>query len=113
MPSNTGALTNEDIQTTTGLVLSRNAVDSTEVTHFKITSIQNGTLFQNDGTTPISSGDFITFAQGNAGLKFTPSANYFGAGSFDFQACDQRAGAGLGSSSTATISVDPVADTPT
>src|SRR5258708_24768872 len=75
-PSVTNATTNEDTQTTTGLVISRNAVDSTEVTHFKITSITNGSLFKNDGTTPIVNGQFITFAEGNAGLKFTPTTNF-------------------------------------
>ena len=44
------------------------------MTHFKITGITNGTLYQNDGTTPITNSTFITFAEGNAGLKFTPTA---------------------------------------
>jgi len=43
------------------------------VTHFKITGITGGTLFKNNGT-PISNNNFITFAEGNAGLKFTPAA---------------------------------------
>ena len=51
-PSVTNATTNEDTQTTSGLVISRNAADGAEVTHFKITGITNGTLYQNDGTTP-------------------------------------------------------------
>src|SRR5205085_2275907 len=74
-PSITNATTNEDVQSTAGLVISRNPVDGPEVTHFKITAITNGTLFQNDGTTVVNSGDFLTFAQANAGLKFTPAAN--------------------------------------
>src|SRR5205823_6523694 len=81
-PGVTNATTNEDVQTTSGLVVSRNAADGAEVTHFEITAITNGTLFLNDGTTPINDGDFITFAQANAGLKFTPSANIFGTGGF-------------------------------
>ena len=52
-PSVTPATTLEDTQSTSGLVISRNAADSSEVTHFKITNILHGTLFQNDGTTPI------------------------------------------------------------
>ena len=48
-------------------MITRNAADGAEVTHFKITGITNGTLFLNDGTTPIANGSFITFAQGNAG----------------------------------------------
>ena len=70
-PSVTNAATNEDTQTTSGLVISRHVADGVEVTHFKITGISNGTLYQTDGTTPITSGAFITFAEGNAGLRFT------------------------------------------
>ena len=62
-PSVTNSTTNEDTQTTTGLVITRNAVDGAEVTHIKITDITNGTLFQNDGTTQITNNDFITFAR--------------------------------------------------
>ena len=69
----TGATINQNTQTTSGLVICRNAADGAEVTHFKITGISNGTLYQNDGATPITNGSFITFAQGNAGLKFTPA----------------------------------------
>ena len=35
-------------------MISRNAADGAEVTHFKITGITNGTLFLNDGTTPVN-----------------------------------------------------------
>src|SRR5258708_24520464 len=76
-PSVTNATTNEDTQTTSGLVISRNAVDGAEVTHFKITGITNGALFQTDGTTPIANNAFITFAQAHAGITFTPAANLF------------------------------------
>ena len=71
---------------------------ATEVTHFKITGISNGTLYQNDGTTQITNGTFITFAQGNAGLKFTPTANFNGSGSFTVQASTSNGDAGLGGS---------------
>src|SRR5205823_3467864 len=114
-PSVTNSSTNEDVQTTTGLVISRNAADGNEVAFFKITSITNGTLFKNDGTTSISNNQFITFAQGNAGLKFTPNANLYSSVStfsFDVAAAQNNTGAGLGSSSTATITVNPIADTP-
>ena len=74
-PSVTNATTILNTQSTTGLVISRNAADSSEVTHFKITNIQNGTLFKNNGTTPINNNDFITVAEGNAGLRFTPANN--------------------------------------
>src|SRR5438270_3016672 len=107
MPSVTNATTNEDTQTTSGLVISRNAVDGAEVTHFKITGITNGILFKNDGTTHINNADFITFADGNAGLKFTPAANLFSPSttfSFTVQGATSAAGAGLsGGTATAVI----------
>jgi len=115
-PSVTNATTNEDVQSTSGLVISRNAVDGAEVTHFKITAITNGTLFKNNGTTQINNSDFITFAEGNAGLKFTPAADLFSpttSFSFTVQAATSAAGAGLSSgSATATITVNSVNDVP-
>src|SRR5438874_3985606 len=55
--------------------LDRNAADGAEVTHFKITGITNGSLFQHNGTTPINNGDFVTVAEAQAGLRFTPGNN--------------------------------------
>jgi co-chaperonin GroES (HSP10) len=114
-PSVTNATTTEDTQTSSGLVITKNAVDNGEVTHFKITAITNGTLFKNNGTTPISNGDFITVAEGNAGLKFTPAANAFSPGtnfSFNVEAALSSGGAGLSPATSATITVNAVADTP-
>jgi len=112
-PSVTNATTDEDVQTTSGLVITRNAVDGSEVTHFRINNINNGTLFLNDGTTPISNNSFITAAQGAAGLKFSPNSNFFGTGSFQVQASTSNSSGGLGGSlATATITVNPVADRP-
>ncbi len=112
-PSVTNATTNENTQTTSGLVISRNAADGAEVTHFKITGISNGTLYQNDGTTQITNGTFITFAQGNAGLKFTPTTDFNGSGNFTVQASTANGDAGLGGSSVvATITVNAVNDAP-
>jgi VCBS repeat-containing protein len=113
-PSVTGAATLEDTQTTSGLVITRNAADGAEVTHFKITGIVGGTLFLNDGVTTIANGTFITAAQGAAGLKFTPSANSVANGAFDVQASTAANDTGLGGSVvTATIAVTAVNDAPT
>jgi hypothetical protein len=113
-PSVTNATTNEDTQTTSGLVISRNAVDGAEVTHFKITGITNGTLFKNNGVTAIGNGQFITFAEGQAGLKFTPAPNSNTNGSFSVQASLSGLDAGLGGgTATATITVNNVNDAPT
>jgi hypothetical protein len=108
-PSVTNATTNANTQTTSGLVISRNAADGTEVTDFKIAGINGGSLFKNNGTTQITNGDFITFAEGNAGLKFTPGMTN---GSFTVQASTSASDAGLssldGGTALATITVNPM-----
>ena len=114
-PSVTNATTNEDTQTSSGLVVTRNAADNGEVTHFKISGITNGALFKNDGATQINNGDFITVAEGNAGLRFTPAANMFSPGAsfgFNVEAALSAGGAGLSPATSATITVSPVADLP-
>jgi hypothetical protein len=88
-------------------VISRNPADGTEVTHFKITNITGGTLFKNDGTTQINNNTFITFAEGNVGLKVTPPLNSNANGSFQVQASLSNNDGGLGGGiATATISVN-------
>ena len=105
-PSVTDATTNANTQTTSGLVISRNPVDGSEVSHFKITGITGGSLFKNNGTTPINNGDFITFAEGNAGLKFTPGTTN---GTFFVQASTSPSDAGVGGGiAAATITINPL-----
>ena len=112
-PSITAASTNEDTQTTSGLVITRNAADGPEVSHFKITGLSNGTLFQNNGTTAILNNSFITAAQGNAGLKFTPAPNSTANGSFSIQGATSASDAALsGPIVGATITVTAVNDAP-
>ncbi|MBF0307795.1 MAG: hypothetical protein HQL41_19430, partial [Alphaproteobacteria bacterium] len=53
-PGVTSANTIPGQQTTDGLALSRSGDDGAEVTHFKISNIQNGTLYRNDGSTQIN-----------------------------------------------------------
>jgi VCBS repeat-containing protein len=113
-PSVTNAATFEDLQTTSGLVITRNAADGAEVTHYKVTGITGGTLYLNDGTTLVANGTFITAAEGAAGLKFTPAANSVANGSFDVQASTAANDSGLGGAVvSATIAVTPVNDAPT
>mgnify|MGYP003669514198 CR=1 FL=1 len=112
-PSVTDATTDEDTQSTSGLVISRNAADGAEVTYFKITGITNGTLYKNDGVTQITNGSFITVAEGTAGLKFTPDADFSGTGNFTIQASTSGNDTGLGGSTTvANVTVDAVNDAP-
>ena len=105
-PSATPASTYVNKQTTSGLVIQRHVADGAEVTHFKITAVTNGTLFQNDGTTSIADGAFITVAQGSAGLTFTPSSGFIGTGSFQAQAALDAAGTGISPAATVSITVD-------
>ncbi|NQV25160.1 MAG: proprotein convertase P-domain-containing protein [Rhodopirellula sp.] len=67
------------------ILIDRNAADGEEVTHFRITGITGGTLFKNDGITPIANGDYITITDGQAGVKFLPSFASLAAGHFDVE----------------------------
>ncbi|MEQ1860992.1 MAG: Ig-like domain-containing protein, partial [Chthoniobacteraceae bacterium] len=116
-PTVSSATTPEDTQSSSGLVIGRNAADGAEVTHFRITGITGGTLFKNNGTTVINNNDFITFTEGNAGLKFTPSANLntptgntFG---FTAQASLDAVGTGISTTTSTSITVSEVNDPPT
>ncbi|NJN25074.1 MAG: tandem-95 repeat protein [Cyclobacteriaceae bacterium] len=93
-PRVSDAFTNQGLQTNNGLVIERHVSDGSEVTHFKITNISQGKLYQSNGTTEISNNTFISFAMGNAGLKFTPNSSQDG--SFNVQASLSNTNAGLG-----------------
>src|SRR5207302_3183388 len=81
--------------------------------NFKITNITGGTLFKSNGTTVIANNSFITTAEGGAGLKFTPAANLIVNGSFQVQSSTDNVGTVLSAgAATATITVTPIADTP-
>jgi hypothetical protein len=103
-PSITTASTTELTQTTSGLVITPNAQDGT-IPFFQITGITGGSLFQNDGTTPINNGDFITTAEAGAGLKFTPSVNFTGSGSFQAQEATANNTSSLLTGATATADI--------
>jgi hypothetical protein len=104
-PTVTGTSTTENTQTSSGLLITPNAID-TSVTNFQITGISGGTLFLNNGTTQITNGEFITVAQGAAGLKFTPTTGSLATGSFTVQESTSASAGGLsGTTATATISV--------
>lgn len=105
-PNVTAATTLPDTQTTSGLVITINAVDGKEVSHFRISNILNGTLYQNDGTTAIAANSYITVLEGGAGLKFTPDTGFVGGATFDIQAATDNLGSGLSGITTATITVD-------
>ena len=94
------------------MVISRNSVDGDEVTHFQITGITNGSLYKNDGTS-ISNDEFITFAEGNAGLKFLSDPDFNGTGYITIQASTDNTISGLGDNQvTATVVVAAVNDSP-
>ena len=108
-PTISDAISKDKKQTTSGLVISRNSVDSSEVTYFKITSIQNGTLFLNDGVSEIFNNDFISYEEGNKGLKFSPSIGISTSGSFEVQAAIGQNDLDLGGSIViASIFIDNV-----
>lgn len=108
-PSVTSTTTGENTQSTWGLVIAPNAADVGFVQTFQISNITGGTLYLNDGVTPVTNGEFITVAQGAAGLTFTPTTNSTAGGSFSVQASTTGDATGLGGSlAPATITVLPV-----
>jgi VCBS repeat-containing protein len=112
-PTIASVTTNEDTQSGV-IVISRNVADGGEVTHFKVMGVTGGTLYLNDGVSLVTNGSFISYAQAQAGLKFTPSANSTAAGTFQVQASTSASDAGLGGApATATVGVTPVNDAPT
>ncbi|MFO0870718.1 MAG: choice-of-anchor U domain-containing protein [Pirellulales bacterium] len=95
------------------IVLSRHASDGAEVTHFRVSNITGGMLFKSDGTTPIASGDFLSYAEGQSGVKFLPAANSNVAGHFDVESSQNGTTvAAQSGKATSTIGVTPVGDTP-
>jgi len=110
-PTVTSTETLQNTQTSSGLVITPNPLDAGVIMSYQITGITGGTLYQTDGVTPINNGDFITLAQGAAGLRFTPSAGSLDNGIFTVQSSVTGNAAGLGGSTvTATIAVALLGD---
>jgi hypothetical protein len=117
-PAITAATTDEDVKSSTGLIISANTGDGGLTTHFKITAILNGTLYHNDGSTAITAGSFIAKTQGAAGLKFLPGANLNSVNTTNFgfsaQSAINATDAGLrGTAQSGTVSVNSINDAPT
>ncbi|MDJ0829095.1 MAG: cadherin-like domain-containing protein [Desulfobacterales bacterium] len=114
-----GSATTPMNTTTDLIVIDRHPDDGAEVTHFRITGVTNGTLYLADGITPITDGDFITVAQGQAGVRFTPAANSIATGGFTVEASEDGVSVALQSgTTTAVVTVIPIdsaasGDTPT
>ena len=106
----TNATTTEGAQTTSGLVITPNAADVAVVNSFQITNVTGGSLFLQDGVTPVTNGQFITVAQGEAGLKFTANPGPLANGSFVVEESTTGDASGLiaASFAAATITVQPV-----
>ena len=108
-PSVTNSSTLINQQSVAGLVITPNALDGTSSGYYQIANITGGNVYLADGLTPIAEGQFITFAQGASGLKFTPAHDFVGNASFTVQASSTAGNAGLVSGTvTATIAVTTV-----
>ncbi|WP_414475512.1 tandem-95 repeat protein [Microvirga sp. M2] len=105
----------EDDMSAPGLIISPAGVDGAEVTHFLITGITGGTLYLADGMRQIVDGDYITVAQGAAGLRFKPAADQNGSSGFGFdvQASVGADGTKLSPAVPASVIVTEVNDAPT
>ncbi|MEF2247338.1 chitobiase/beta-hexosaminidase C-terminal domain-containing protein [Paenibacillus sp. IITD108] len=115
-PAVTDAFTAENRQSASGLVITPDPADPVDVMYYKISAIVGGTLYKHDGTTQVTNGDFITVAEGGAGLKFTPEARANSAAgdtfSFQVQAAPKADGTLLSNPVTASIHVTDVNDAP-
>ena len=106
-----------DLDALDSLTITGNGATTPFVNMDNSTIVNNvGVLFKNNGTTAINNNDFITFAEGNAGLKFTPAAslntqagNLFG---FTVQAAVDALGTGISPSIAVAITVNAVNDVP-
>jgi len=108
-PSITNASTIVNAQTTSGLVVSPNAADGAEVTHFKVAAVSGGQLFLGNGVTPVPAGSFITSAQGIGGLRFTPATDSIVTGHVSVRASTSASDAGVaGGTVTADIAISPM-----
>ena len=97
------AFTNENTQTVKPIIINRHPADGDEVTHFRISGMYGGTVQLADGVTQVQNGQFITLAQGLAGLRFTPSPGFLGEANFTVQSSVGDSLAGLGFDSTLAI----------
>jgi hypothetical protein len=94
------------------IIIDRNVNDGAEVTSFRISGITNGTLYQADGVTQINDGDYITSAQAQAGVRFTPAPGSIAVGSFDVESSEDGVSAAAQSGTdTSTITVTPAVPT--
>ena len=100
-PAITQGVTTLTVQSTAGLVVTGGGT-----THFKITGITGTTLHKTAGTSqPVVNNDFITAAEGAAGLRFTPTTT---TPAFNVAGAFSNAGAGLGPTTAANLVVASV-----
>ncbi len=112
-PDAADAATTEDTQSGP-IAITRNPVDGSEVSHFRVTGITGGKLFMPDGVTQITNGTFVSFTDATGGLRFTPTANSTLDGHFTIQAATGNILAALGGGTdTSTITVAAGNDPPT
>ena len=115
-PSISQAETDEDTPTSGGLEIIPDNTGGITTGYYRISGIVGGTLYQNDGATPIREGSFITADQGALGLKFLPDEDLNSpAGDlflFQVQAAADQSGRGLSAPANALITVNEVNDEP-
>jgi hypothetical protein len=109
-PLISNAETTEDTQSYDGLVITRNPVDGSEVTHVIISGYSGGQLYMPNGTTPIAVGSVIDLVTAGQGLRFTPNSNSVVAGSVSVRAAISANGDGASAIGTGTITIKPVPD---
>ena len=68
------------------IVINKSPFDDDHITHFRISHINNGSLFTADHSHRIKENQFISFEQAQLGLRFLPEDDSLETGSFHVEA---------------------------
>jgi hypothetical protein len=100
------------IDTPRAVSIVRNPADGDIVTHFKVSAIANGKLFEDAALTKqIADDTFVSLSDGAGGVfssttfYFSPTAGFTGTMTFDVQASEDAAGTGISTAYGATVAV--------
>jgi Ca2+-binding RTX toxin-like protein len=98
----------------TAVVITRNAADGADITHYKIGGIVAGKLYADAAMEQeITNGSFVQSAGLNTTLFFKPNDDFFGNASFTAQASLSNMDTGLGGdAASAAVTVTPVLEAP-
>lgn len=105
-PLTTSTITAPEAPTQTGALTIAPSGFNSGISHFRVKTPTNGHLFLADGVTPVSDGEFITVANGAAGLVFVPDNKSLTGWFVVHEAKSASVGGIVGSPATVFINVE-------